>query len=54
VTPTEIGGVPFQQEETPSQWELEGYTLRRSYQRKESQQEQIRDALESYVRQGAQ
>jgi len=28
--------------------------LRRSYQRKESQQEQIRDALECYVREGAQ
>ncbi len=28
--------------------------MRRSYQRKESQQEQIRDALESYVREGAQ
>ena len=39
MTPAVKKGVPFQQEETPTEWELEGYALRRSYQRNGDQGE---------------
>ncbi len=56
MTPTVKKGVPFQQEETPTEWELEGYALRRSYQSNGTQENrsQVQDVLESYVREGAQ
>ena len=56
MTPGVKKGVPFQQEETPTEWELEGYALRRSYQRNgdQGEKDEIQDVLESYVREGAQ
>ena len=56
MTPNVKKGVPFQQEETPTEWELEGYALRKSNQKNGYQREgdEIQDALESYVREGAQ
>ena len=60
MTPAVKKGVPFQQEETPTEWELEGYALRRSYQSNggqsngdQGERAEVQDVLESYVR-GAQ
>ena len=61
MTPVVKKGVPFQQEETPTEWELEGYALRRSYQGyggqgngSHGERPEVQDVLESYVREGAQ
>ena len=61
MTPAVKKGVPFQQEKTPTEWELEGYALRRSYQcnggqsnGSQGERAEVQDVLESYVRQGAQ
>ena len=56
MTPAVKKGVPFQQEKTPTEWELEGYALRRSYQTNgdQGERDEVQDVLESYVREGAQ